>query len=196
MTDWDRVHRINYESTAFLFYNWIGKAKALIESAKLIEPEVIRYWENSREELEGKTNKHIPDYYIGPYFMLIAFALENLLKAAIIRGNSYEYKMNFRRSLSFPKELKKHDLVYLAKKVEIRFTMEEEDLLRRLTRSAIWYGRYPIPLDYKKTSGAETFSDGKEYSVSWFGFNDVARLNKFINDLILSLDIQDIWIRS
>ena len=122
--------------------------------------------------------------------MLLAYAVENLLKAAIIRKYSYEYKKQFRKTLKFPKELKCHDLVQLAKKAGLKFTMKEEDLLRRLTRSAIWYGGYPVSLEYTQLSGAETFSDKKEYFVSWFGGNDVKRLNGFIENIKARLQIQ------
>jgi len=79
--------------------------------------------------------------------------------------------------------------VELARKANLNISREEEDLLRRLTRSAIWYGRYPVPLDYKDISGVDIFSDGKKYFVSWFGGNDLERINKFIESLKDRLNI-------
>ena len=181
--DWDRVYRQNYWSWAFSDIQWISKAKDLLQSAKLIEPKVLRLWENYQEKLDGITDELLPDHYQGTFFMLLAYAVENLLKAAIIRKKSLEYKSKFRETLKFPKELQSNDLVNLARKAQLEFSREEEDLLRRLTRSAVWYGRYPIPLHYKHSSGAETFCDGKDYLVSWFGGNDVERLNKFVDML-------------
>lgn len=192
ITNWDKVYRQNYETHAFSDIYWIRKAKNLLESAKLIEPEVIRLWKNYRRYINGKTDKLLTDYYQGTYFMLVAYAVENLLKATVIQRNSFEYKKKFHQTLKFPKELQSHDLVKLARKADLDFTIEEEDLLRRLTRSATWDGRYPIPLHYKQMSGAECFSDGKEYSVSWFGGDDIDKLNKFIKDLKEKLDIREI----
>lgn len=97
--------------------------------------------------------------------------------------NSSEFRSDFRKTLKFPAELKCHNLVKLAQKAGLHADLREEDLLRRLTRSAIWYGRYPVPLGYKEVSGSETFSDGSNYSVSWFGGNDIERLNRFIESL-------------
>ena len=190
--DWDRVHRQNYQSQAFWDIHWISKAKDLLESAKLIEPEVVRLWKNYHANLDGNTDGLLPDHYQGTYFMLIAYSVENLLKAAIIRGKSLEYKRKFSQTLRFPKELQSHDLVKLARKAGLHFSREEEDLLRRLARGATWYGRYPVPLHYKHSSGAETFSNGNEYSVSWFGGNDVERLSKLVDMIKENLNIRDI----
>ena len=181
--NWDKVHAQNYQAKAFWDIHWIRKAKDLLESANLIEPKVVELWENYRGNLNGETQEHMPDHYIGTYFMLIAFAVENLLKASIISVNSINYKREFTETFKFPKDLQSHDLVKLAKKAEVGFSRDEEDLLRRLTRSAIWFGRYPVPLKYKHSSGAQTFDDGKAYSDSWFGENDVERLKKFVHDL-------------
>ncbi len=183
MVNWDSVHRTNYESKAFWDIHWIRKANDLLKSADLIEPEVVRLWNSVEEGLDNMDREILPDYYQGTYFMLKAFAVENVLKAAIIRNKSFEYRRKFRDTLKFPKELQSHDLVKLAKQACLDFNVEQEDLLRRLTRSATWYGRYPIPLNYRHSAGAEKFNDGSEYSVSWFGSNDVDRINDFIEEL-------------
>ena len=190
--NWDMVFRQNYLSRVFWHIHWVSKAEDLLQSAKLIEPEVVRLWDNYRANLDGEINELLPDYYQGTYFMLIAYAVENFLKAAIIREKSFEYKRKFLETLKFPSELRSHNLVKLARRAHLNFSSEEEDLLRRLTRSATWYGRYPAPLYYKHSSGAETFLDGKKYSVSWFGNNDVERLNKFIGRLKDGLSIRDV----
>ena len=183
MVNWDSVHRTNYESKAFWDIHWIRKAKDLLKSADLIQPEVVRLWNSVEEGLDNMDREILADYYQGTYFMLRAFAVENILKAVIIRNKSTEYRRKFRDTLKFPKELQSHDLVKLAKKAGFDFTVEQEDLLRRLTRSATWHGRYPIPLNYRHSAGEERFKDGREYSVSWFGSNDVGRINDFIEEL-------------
>jgi hypothetical protein len=181
--DWDSVHRTNFESAAFWDVHWISKARDLYETARKLEPDIIRVWESYRSRAKREPGSLKADHYQGPYFMLLAYATENLLKAAAVARDGARYKREFRTTLKFPQELKGHDLVWLAKFVDLAFTLEEEDLLRRLTRSAIWYGRYPVPLDYKDMSGNKQFSDGDEYSLSWFGVNDIERLNTFINTL-------------
>ena len=112
--------------------------------------------------------------------MLLAFAVENLLKAAAVARNSIKYKQSFRATHKFPKELQSHDLFELATHVGLILQGHDEDLLRRLTRSAVWFGRYPAPLRHSDMAGTVRFADGNDYSVSWFGANDVEELNALV----------------
>jgi hypothetical protein len=178
--EWDSVHSQNYESRAFWDIHWLRSAQSLIASAKELEPKVSELWESYRAHSRDSTLPILPDHYQGTYFMLLAYAVENLFKAAIVRKNSWQFKQKFRADRKFPKELKGHDLVELAQKADFSFDYEEEDLLRRLTRNAVWAGRYPVPLNYRDSSGSERFSNGEEYSVSWFGGKDIKRLNALI----------------
>ena len=85
--------------------------------------------------------------------MLISFAVENLLKAAAVTRKGIEYMDRFQSTGKFPAELKQHDLVKLAKLLDLEVNQDEEDLLRRLTRAATWFGRYPAPVNYSKQLG-------------------------------------------
>lgn len=189
--DWDRVHRSNYESAAFWDIKWIDKARNLYECAKKLEPEVLRVWESYRAKSRSEDARLLPDHFQGAFFMLMAYAIENLLKAAAVASHSQRYKADFRAKKKFPRELRSHDLVKLAQFLDLKFSQDEEDLLRRLTRSAVWYGRYPAPLEYTAMAGAETFSDGNEYSVSWFGGDDIERLNAFVLSLPARLGLSE-----
>ena len=190
--NWDQVHFRNYELAAFHTTQWVWKARDLLFSAKKIEVEIIRLWESFRARSNDKNSEVLQDHYQGTYFMLIAYAIENLFKSVIIREDSQRYIDQFRTSRKFPKDLQSHDLFSLSKMAGFDCSLEEEDLLRRLTRSATWYGRYPVPLKYTENSGAKSFSNGKEYSVSWFGGTDVERINQLIGVIIQRLDIQGI----
>ncbi len=181
--NWDDAHRSNYESKAFSPENWVTAARALVASAKAVEPKVIEYWESYRENAKDNTKKLLADNYQGPYFMLYAFAIENYFKSAIVQSNTWELKDNFKNNPVFPKELRSHQLVLLAQKADLDISIVEEDLLRRLTRHAIWAGRYPVPTKYKEISSAERFNDGQEYLVTWFGGDDVEKLSVFVGSL-------------
>ncbi len=196
--DWDSVHRSNFESAAFGPHKWINKAIDLFESAKLFEPKLLQLWEHWRAKSKGHPTAHVSDHYLGTYFMLMSFCVENLLKAALIQVKGLSYKRDFRSCLQadkksskcFPFELKTHDLFDLSEKADLALQDGEEDLLRRLSRCAEWAGRYPSPLRYEEMSGAETFSNGEEYSLSWFSEGDVQRLNEFIGSLPPRLGLQ------
>ena len=123
--------------------------------------------------------------------MLLAYAVENLLKAAAVARNGTSYRTEFAAKHAFPQKLKEHDLVKLATFVKLVFSTEEEDLLRRLTRSSLWFGRYPVPLKYADLSGEQTFCDGNAYLVSWFGGRDIERLNEFLLSLPKRLHLNE-----
>jgi len=179
--DWDPVYKSNYENTAFSPWPWINSARCLLASAKVLEPKVLELWEN----MKNQPFKRLPVNYTGPYFMLIAFAVENYFKAAIVKKKYLDFKKEFRenKKQKFPKDLNSHKLINLAKKAGFILSKGEEGLLRRLTRHAIWAGRYPIPTDYSKSTISELFSDGTEHAVSYYGGDDVERLNILLKDI-------------
>ncbi|MBA4159739.1 MAG: hypothetical protein H0X65_20025 [Gemmatimonadetes bacterium] len=106
------------------------------------------------------------------YFMLVAYAMENYLKAALVQRHARTWKPEVERSGKLPQALKNHDLVELAQQVGFTLDLPEEDLLRRLERCSVWFGRYPIPLNARDL-GPRAFSDGQQYNLSWFGGNDL-----------------------
>jgi len=189
--EWDEVYKQNYESKAFWNIHWLNSAQCLLASAKELEPKIAELWENYRAHSKDKNVRLKADHFQGPYFMLVAFALENLFKAVLVSERSWQYKQEFREKCQFPKDLKGHDLVALARKANYGFGLEEEDLLRRLTRHAVWEGRYPVPILYKKSAVAEEFSDGKEHHVSWFGGNDLERLKELVSKVSLYAGVKD-----
>lgn len=180
--DWDKVYLLNYENKAFRDIHWLGKAKELIKTANLIEPILNQVWESVINNKRDCTKIEY-NYYSGTYFMLIAFAFENIFKAMIIRNKLNYYKCMFRETNKFPKELQSHKLIELAKKSGFKYNFEQEDLLRRLTRSAIWFGRYPIPLSFRDSKSIELYEDGKKYKTDWFGSDDLNRVTRMIDHL-------------
>ncbi len=176
----DELTRRNYESKVFSHIHWLRSANNLLASSKLLEPEILKVWKSLRAHSKDRKVPIETDFYQGPYFMLIAFAFENLFKASLVQKNSARYKANFRENSKFPKELEGHDLLKLARKANFAYEQNEEDLLRRLTRHAIWAGRYPVPVKYQKAKVCEVFENGQNYNVSWFGKTDVESIKNLI----------------
>ncbi|WP_129352442.1 hypothetical protein [Solidesulfovibrio carbinolicus] len=205
--NWDKVHQEVFQNLAFNHVQWIDKAIELIKAAKLLEPEVMQYW-NELTRACNEKQKSIPsDYYKKPYFMLMSFAIENIFKAKYIFHNSYFCRQRFFEIMNssidekkklksvFPNELKSHDLYKLSGSIGLDLTNEEEALLRRLSCHAVWGGRYPVPLDHKDISGTVKFSNGEMYHIHFFCENDVTTINKFIDSLPerLQLPISRSW---
>lgn len=187
--NWKEVYRGIYKAKAFDEDSWLECAVNLLETAKLLEPKIGELWENYRAHLKDRNVVLKQDHYNGPYFMLIAYAIGNLLKAAIVRSGAVPRAARFEVDSKFPKELKGHNLLDLAEAAGVPIGLEDEDLLRRLTRNAIWSGRYPIPLHYDYSQPSEVYSDGTKYSVAFFGAKDVERLQRFVQDLRIALNL-------
>ena len=187
MTDWDRVYKSNYANKAFSSIHWIWGTRDLMVAASKIEPHIKERW----DALKASQGKSAPGRDLkGPCFMLMSFAVENLLKAAIVRDKGLCFKRKFEESQRFPDKLKEHDLVKLAKMAKLRFNIKEEDLLRRLSRNAIWKGRYPVPLDYRELTGREQFSDGKEYGVSHYTSCDIQMVKLLMEKITMDLRLR------
>ena len=93
----------------------------------------------------------VKEHYITTYFMLVSYALENLLKALYIKLNKDSVKKELEEKKQLPKAIAGHDLYRLAKELEVvNLEWGEESLLQKVSRSAVWFGRYPTPITPSK----------------------------------------------
>ena len=166
------------------------KADELITAATLLEAHVRESWrvytinfEEGRYTDALKTPLTSPPNPQSAHFMLVAYALENLMKAKIILDSQDKIRNRLFRKLPPYIKTHNHNLTELAKQANVTTTLEEEDLLRRLSRESTWAARYPIPVEDTYLNNVQTYSDGKPYLVALFRPEDTDRLN----DLLLRL---------
>lgn len=81
---------------------------------------------------------HAPAPKFLPAFLMLGFAIENLLKGLYVTRNSDAVAQD---RIGVPKT---HDLEQLAQKAGFSLTPTEADLLRKLTTVISWSGRYPV----------------------------------------------------
>jgi hypothetical protein len=197
----DPLWRRDFASDLLSSGKWIAKAEELLWAAAKLEPDIRAAWRAYRAATKGKGTPP-PRNLFGQYFMLSGFAIENLLNGVIVFNSiptaGYGIFQQAERSIFFsaflengklPEALKSHDLFWLSKELAIPLTLEEEDLLRRLTRSAVWFGRYPVSIDWEEL-GPEKYSDGAEYSKTHFSGDDVSRVKRFIKSLEQRFDFK------
>lgn len=168
---------INKYGELLLDYSlWEKKSDYLYESAKLLESKIENDWRQSQNG-----SKPFDYHYSSIYLMLSSFAIENLLKAIIIKNDLNTIKTNFKKCNRLPKILSSHNLLELARKANSNDIDKEENIflkifLKKLSRNAIWEGRYPIPKNPKDNS-----QEGMPF-FNTFDFDD-----KLITDLIKEL---------
>ncbi len=160
---------------------WKSSARALIEAAVLLEPKIDEFWQNVRT---GSWN----DGAVAVYFMLSSFALENLLKARIVEKRRSALADALGSSSKLPGILKTHDLYKLMRDAGLdEVAKEEESLLYRLTESAKWYGRYPVPIDAPKLRPFQK-SAHEDFEISLRGYSssdrdDIKRLLRYLAEV-------------
>jgi hypothetical protein len=168
--------------------SWIDKAEELLAGAKALEPLVRSLWGTIEADFkegrysEGGEAPHQPPQNLqGVYFMLVAYALENLFKALIIREHRDDIQDQvLRTGGKLPGIAKDHDLIRLAKAAHLIIDVGDEDVLTRLHWNSVWAGRYPLPVDCGGLRNVKVYSDGKGYLVACFYPNDIDRLNALV----------------
>ena len=168
---------------------WVGAAKELLASAKLMESLIVEreraLLANALDETEYPTGQDFRPVY----FMLVAYACENILKAALVRQSKNDLKTQAQKAGRLPNSLRGHDLCELAVAAGLSPSERLELLLRRLTRNAVWAGRYPLPLDAIEFYGDTNMSDGKTKLVAFFLSDDVSSAKQIVSWLENSLGL-------
>ncbi len=167
---------------------WIDKADELLAGARALEAHVRSFWvvieKNSKEgrySKGGEAPHQLPQNLQGAYFMLVAYALENLFKAMLI----WEHPDTFQNQVlstggKLPVLAKDHDLIRLAKEAHFAIDVGDEDLLTRLHWNSVWAGRYPVPVECGGLMNVKVYSDGRGYLIAYFSPNDIDRLNALV----------------
>lgn len=179
--DWDQVYKTNYVTKITLSPNWFREANKLLAAAEFLVPSILKWWEEMREWSEEK-EKPLPEHeFQTTYMMLCAYVIENFCKGWLAaRLPGWERERLVRKG-KLPKSLEGHDLFKLVEKIGMPVVERDEELLRRLTLSAVWRGRYPVPLHYR--GGEEEFKDGKRYSLEILSAADIPRIKNLVQRL-------------
>ncbi|MCJ7508031.1 MAG: hypothetical protein MUO85_04780, partial [candidate division Zixibacteria bacterium] len=160
---------------------WIRKADELISAANFLEAEVLKFWSEIKIENNQPVSNPNRKCLQEAYLLLIAYALENLLKALLIHQNQATLKGFLH--LRIPEYLWSHDLIELASKIRFNIDVFEEELLLRLSRYSIWAARYPVPTGPDGLANMEKLSDGKAHFIAYYSPKDIDTIHNIINRL-------------
>ena len=165
--------------------SWLEIGKYLFASAELLSPKVDEFWKKRRNGFSDSTIREWEDHFVAIYFMLCAYAIENLLKFHIVRKYRADIEKQLLSQKTLPKILIGHDLYKLARKAGFdAMAREEEPLFLRLRRSAVWYGRYPVPLSATQLKQMQS-SENYDFPISLTGYSsaDQNSIRRIVNEL-------------
>ena len=162
----EAVQAISYDLRTADPSAWYRKADDLLSIGRILTPTVQRWWAQVEAAQEPDLPADQPPFeqqWI--VLMLFAFAIENLCKGAIVQRGRFE-GLTADDTGRLPASLKNHDLLRLFADLGIECDSEETLLLRRLTRAAVWAGRYPTAANFRLAAVAPRppFGDGKPLS--------------------------------
>jgi hypothetical protein len=178
LNPWDAVSLSNYSGELLRSQEWFENANELTAAMDVLEPHVLAYWQSMHEWSRG--NMMFREHGFTALFMMLAgFAIENLCKGCAVEKLTFEERAEVKANGNLPKRLEGHNLLELVKGVDLSVTIEEEELLQRLRRAVVWFGRYPIPKYYRNRDRTK-LQNGKTYSTSWEGSTDAHRTKRLI----------------
>lgn len=120
---------------------WERKAVKMTGAASVFEGCVYKYWAADSEH----KGEFVP--CVSTHFMLMGFAIENILKAIIVEKHADDHKSRGKHGGALSKMLQTSDLTVLFDKAGLRTSGAPLlEILSRLSRSIAWEGRYPAPL--------------------------------------------------
>jgi hypothetical protein len=93
------------------------------------------------EELEDSYDSGL----LSVYFLLVGYAIENLLKGILMIQHPEYFKPNTKMT-----DIRSHNLVNLCVRCGITICNDEIKLLEKLATFIDWQGKYPIPLESEK----------------------------------------------
>ena len=127
---------------------WEDKARHLLMSAKVLRSAL-------EPSIKAKGCPEGDDWHqLATYYLLVHFALENLLKAIEVKSKPVELAAEMKERCKLPETLRTsdHDISDLAKKYNvIEQEVGHEAMLKKLQHCAVWYGRYPVGVSVAKT---------------------------------------------
>lgn len=137
--------------------------------------------------LEGQElEDHRDGGLISVYYLLVGYAVENLLKGLLMIQHPEYFKPEVKLV-----EIRSHNMVALAKRCGITVSPDEERLLVKLSEHVEWRGKYPVPLEIGKAYPKQSHDRTWEHSGEAFhGRAPQEAVDKFCYRLLIEIENQ------
>ena len=162
---------------------WLGTAKQHIYAAQVLLPYIRQRHKIIKEMLRTNKSFRINTSLDPTYFLMCALASENILKSVIVFRFEEEIRLEIQTKYRIHKKLLGHNLVDLANRAGYEIDLDQEYVLRFLTRYVTWAGKYPLPISNNKNDVTEKLSDGDFYAVGGYNPENVPYFLSFCNEL-------------
>ena len=145
---------VNFDQTAADQWKWRSVALSLLFAAdtlwKRVRRGLVEFDEIPR--LADLSDAADVDLRLrGPFFLLAGLAVENLLKALIVKRMQAENRPVTEGNV-LKLERGRHNLLALSGRAQITLSSEEREVLARLSTFVRWAGRYPVPIRKTETT--------------------------------------------
>lgn len=151
---------------------WLGTSAEHLYSAEIMLPHIKRREKLIEEAMKEQKSISLPPSLTGIYLLHCALSIENSIKSLISVQYIKQIRTEIKSSSKTPKILLGHDLVDLAKRINLPLDTDQEFTLKFLTRYGVWSGKYHQPIKNSDNDLTEELSDGNHYMTG--GYNPKA----------------------
>ena len=148
---------------------WLGTSAEHLYAAEIMLPHIKRREKLIEEAMKEQKSISLPPSLTGTYLLHCALSIENSIKSLISIQHSEHIRTEIKLSSKTPKILLGHDLVDLAKRINLPLDIDQEYILKFLTRYGVWSGKYHQPIKNRDNGLTEKLSDGSHYMTG--GYN-------------------------
>ena len=162
---------------------WLGTAEQHMYAAKILLPYIRQHHNKIKEMLRTKKSVSVAPSLDATFFLMCALASENILKSVIVYRFEEEVKLEIQTKSEIHKKRLGHNLVALANRAGYKIDLDQEYVLRFLTRYVTWAGKYPLPIRNDMNVPIDRLSDGNFYAVGGYNPDNVPHFLSFCIDL-------------
>jgi len=157
--------------------SWFWSSEELETAAAILKEKVEDYY-------NSQSRNPIGEAVMGPYYLLTGFAMECLIKGIIVANGERVLKNGKIKFVDGKdgKKVSQHNLIALADKAGITYNSDERQILKLLTESIEWAGRYPAPMrwdqEYKQLEPGHYSGSTMECLTESYSNHDIPIIDK------------------
>ncbi|MBL1265840.1 hypothetical protein [Candidatus Methylomicrobium oryzae] len=163
---------------------WLMTADFLLAGARVL----IREFQSPNMDLPIGSLIPIEEKLLPSAFLLYGFALENLMKALLLKKSDRKFAIDGKLKLE---NIDRHDLSLLAQQADFYVSEEEKLVLSSLSTKLVSSARYPVGKNWEKHR-LRQYPNGGFGSQTSFNSGDIPMIEAMVKRLIEELGYDDL----